>query len=181
MNQEEFIRLRQQIIDEENQFYINHPDVGAWVRLKRMIYRVIVIYWIVHSVLSIAVMIQMQNVQFVMVGMEILKLFIQLLILTVVISPKGGWKPNLFLYFYFATNLYFLIRNGALILATLPYILIAPSYSLLVVMEATVPFLLLGIAIFYTVPAKHRRLSELSEANRQSMAQKMQQLTRNYK
>lgn len=104
MDKEEFKRLRQQLIDQEKQYYSENPDIGALVKTKRIIRRVVSIFWVLHSVLTLLVMLQMHTLTGFGVGLEIFKLLFQLLILNAVLSPEIGWRVHLLMYLYAAAN-----------------------------------------------------------------------------
>ena len=60
MDQKEQIQQQRQMITEQRRlFYEENPDLARWVKNKRVIRNIILIYWVLHTVFTIIVMLQM--------------------------------------------------------------------------------------------------------------------------
>lgn len=162
MANEEFARQKQQFLQQKEQFYRENPMVGKWVKTKRLLWRIMAVYLIVHSALSVIVMIQTQD--YGAITFEVLRCMFGLLWSGAFISPEGGWRFSIMLYLSAAYNVGMLVKNASLMAESLPYLAWMPALGVLYVMEVLAPFLLLALAIYLTAFPKHRALSEQVEA-----------------
>lgn len=161
IDQQEFQRQRQELLDKKAQLFQNNPQIAKWVKTRTILWRVVAIYWILHSVFSCIVF--LQSGSFRDIVMEIIKLLFQLLILYASMNPEGGWRINLILYLWSGTNFFLVISSTGVFMETLSYVVYMPLLGVLMLMEILVPFLLLGSAIYLTAIPKHRALSEQTE------------------
>lgn len=163
MDNQEYKRQRQQLLEEEKRLYEAEPEVYGWVKTKEMIFKCIAGYWIVHAILAIITVVQIQSDA--NAGMEIVKLLFQIFWIYVIISPKGTWRLNAVFYFLALANLglnmttYFENLQGHLG----EMFIQMPVMGVIFVMEMLVPFLFLAAACYLTLPKKHRILSERAE------------------
>ena len=176
MDNQAFKEQRSQIMAEIEQFYVENPEVGNLVHKKRLLRRIVVIFWVLHTVFSLLLMAQIQTLDGMEAAKEIFKLLFQLLWLFAFMSPEGGWRIHLILYFWSLANFGMLFMNYSDMIATLPYVATMPLLGVVMFMEVVVPFLLLGVALYFTLPASHRCLSEEAEMNRKAASEKMRQL-----
>ena len=59
MDQKEQIQKQRQMISEQRRlFYEENPDLARWVKNKRGIRNIILIYWVLHTIFTIIVMLQ---------------------------------------------------------------------------------------------------------------------------
>lgn len=159
MDQKEQIQQqRQMMVEQRRQFYEENPDLARWVKNKRIIRNSILIYWVLHTALTIIVMLQMESSGSIV--LEIVKLLFQMLWICVFVSPEGSWRFSLILYFWALGNLGMLLQHGSDIMDSLAYISYQPLYGIVLLMEVMVPFLFLAIAIYLTALPKNRELSE---------------------
>lgn len=159
MDQKEQIQQQRQMIAERRRlFYEENPDLAKWVKNKRVIRNIILIYWVLHTILTILVMLQMGSSGSIV--LEIVKLLFQMLWICVFINPEGSWRFSLILYLWALGNFVMLLQQGADIMDSLAYIPYQPLYGIILIMEVMVPFLFLAIAIYLTALPKNRELSE---------------------
>lgn len=179
MDKQEYKQQRRQLSEEEKKLYEAEPEVNGWVKTKQVIFRCIAGYWIVHAILTIIVMIQMQSAS--NIGMEVAKLLFQLFWIYVCISPKGTWRVSAVFYFFALYNLGINMMNYYKNLQGYVAELFTqmPVLGAMFVMEMLVPFLFLGVACYLTLPKKHRMLSEQAEAIRKNFVEEIK--TRNDK
>lgn len=176
MDKQELERQRGQILAERQQFYSNHPELADWVKKRKIIRNILLIYWILHSVISFILMMQMQTMDGI--GMEVFKLLIQLFWLFLFLNPEGSWKINLIVYIWAVSNFALLLMNASNMLDTIQYIPYMPLLGVVMLMEFLVPFLLLGVALYLTAVPKHRAMSEEVEDMLKGTMQKMKDMTR---
>ena len=159
MDQNEQIQQqRQKIVEQRRLFYEENPDLAKWVKNKRVIRNIILIYWVLHTVLTIIFMLQIgSSGGFVF---EIVKLLFQMLWICVFVNPEGSWRFSLVLYVWALGNFAVLLQRGEDIMNSLAHISYQPLYGIILVMEAMVPFLFLAVAIYLTALPKNRELSE---------------------
>ena len=105
--------------------------------------------------------------------MEVFKLMMQLFWISVFLNPEGGWKMNIIFYVWALSNFGLLVMNASDMIDMLPYVPQKPLLGVIMFMEAVIPFLLLALALYLTVPAKHRAMSEQSENFAKETVQKM--------
>ena len=159
MDQKEQIQKQRQMIAEQRRlFYEENPDLARWVKNKRVIRNIILIYWVLHTVFTIIVMLQMGSSGSIV--LEIVKLLFQMLWICVFVNPEGSWRFSLILYLWALGNFVMLLQQGADIMDSLAYISYQPLYGIILIMEVMVPFLFLAIAIYLTALPKNRELSE---------------------
>ena len=159
MDQKEQIQqMRQMAVEQRRQFYEENPDLARWVKTKRVIRNIILIYWVLHTVLTIIVMLQMGSSGRIV--LEIAKLLFQMLWICAFINPEGSWRFSLILYLWALGNFVMLLQQGTNIMNSLAYISYQPLYGIILIMEALVPFLFLVTAIYLTALPKNRELSE---------------------
>ena len=159
MDQKEQIQQQRQMIAEQRRlFYEENPDLARWVKMKRMIRNIILIYWVLHAVLTIIFMLQMGSPG--SIALEIAKLLFQMLWICVFVNPEGSWRFSLILYAWALGNFAMLLQHGEDIVNSLAYIFYQPLYGIILIMEAMVPFLFLVIAIYLTALPKNREFSE---------------------
>lgn len=173
MTKQEREMQRTQMLAEREQFYRNYPEISRWVKTRRTLRNLLLAFWILHTVLSLILFAQMQALD--NVNMEVFKLVMQLFWLCVFLNPEGGWKMNLIVYVWALTNFGLLAMNASDMLETLPYLSQMPLLGVVMFMEALIPFLLLALALYLTVPAKHRAMSEQLENRAKETMQKMKQ------
>ena len=155
MDKKEFLRQRQQILDE---CYRKDPEVAVWVRTKRILWRITAGYFILHMVLDILLRMQMQTYEGL--GREIFKLLFQLFWLFISINPERSWRISTLLYLFAVVNFSMLFLSGESMLNSLPYISAMPLLGAIMFMELLLPLLLLALAIYLTAFPKSRELSE---------------------
>lgn len=174
MDKQELERQRKQILAEKEQFYRNNPELSNWVKMRKVLRNILLIYWIMHSVFSFVLMMQIQVMDGI--GMEIFKLLIQLLWICAFLNPEGGWRMNIIVYVWAVSNFVLFIRGASFVFEALPYM--PWLYLVVVSMEVLAPFLLLGIALYLTAFPKHRAMSEQVEDMMKDVMLKMKNLTR---
>lgn len=161
---------RQEILQRRAQFFINNPELAAWMKTKKMIYRFLAGYLILHTVLSIVVMALSEILTGRDFGIGIAKCLFGLfwLYLFTNTSGTGSWRLHVMLYVSAVGNLMTVLNNRAIIrsvILTLPQM--QPGYMLLyvlLVMEILYPALLFIIATYLMAFRKHREWSEQVEA-----------------
>lgn len=169
MDKAEYDMLRRQALAEREQFYKTNPDVAAWVKRKSLLFKVVAGYWVVHGALQAALMMQMDSMDGF--GTEIFKLLFQLFWIWVFMAPEGGWRQSVILYFSALMNFAILLQYPGGIASILDCITEMSLLGVVMLMEALVPLLLLGIAIYLTAIPKHRELSERAEAVRKTVTE----------
>lgn len=174
MTKEEQASLKQQFLEERKQAYDAEPEVKIWIEKKRMIFRLMALYWIIHAVLSSIALYQM-GAGFHPLTDVFAPLF-QIFWLYVFISPNGTWRINMVLYFWALYNLMMNFSNYMRNLqGYLPEMIAqTPVLGAVFGMEVLVPFLFLAIAFYLTLPRSHREWSERAE-------QIQKELTANFK
>lgn len=165
MDKAEFKRKRQEILQRQEQFLEENPEIGRFVRMKKIFWRILMGIIILHFIITICLMVLMPGFSAYDIGMEVFKLPFMLLWLFVFMSPRGDWRLNLMLYVSAAVNFGLVVQNRELmldVLTNLPY-LSMPSgllYAVVMFLEVLLPFVLLGVALYLTVPMKHRVIAE---------------------
>lgn len=175
MDKTEYENLRRETLEKQEQYLRENPEIGAWVRKKKLLLRFLQGYWILHFMLYLLIMVQQQSLTWSLVGMEIFKLLFQLLWMLIWVNPRGRWQLGVMLYVSAAFNLALLMQQGQMLLKTIHYLLSMPFLSMLIygalmLLEVLVPFLLLGIAVYLTAPKKHREWSDQAWAMYSSTA-----------
>lgn len=155
---EQLLQQRQIIVEKRRLFYEENPDLAKWVKNKRIIRNIILIYWVLHTVFTIIVMLQMGSSGRIVI--EIAKLLFQMLWIYTFVYPEGSWRFSIILYFWALGNFGMLMMHGTDIMDSLAYIFYQPLYGIVLIMEVMAPFLLLAIAIYLTALPKNRVLSE---------------------
>lgn len=179
MDKAEFERQRQSILQEQEQFLVDNPEIGKWVKTKKILFRFLAGYYTIHTVISIAIMAMQQSLTVMEAVKYIVFLLFQLLWMAAFMNPRGGWRINLILYIAAAYNFYLLISNGAIMIETVSYLPYVPLsvaliYGILILMETLFPFILLAVAIYLTAFRNHREWSEQAEAMYKETAQVLQ-------
>lgn len=169
MDKTEFEKKRQEVLLRQKQFLEENPTIGAWVKTKKILFRFLAVYIMLHTAVSMGIMAWMRNLTVGAAGVEIVKLLFMLLWLKLFLNDRGGWRLNIMLYVSAAYNFMTLIQNKDLLLGVienLSFMPLVPAllYVILMAMETLLPVLLLAIAIYLTVPGKHREWSEQAEA-----------------
>lgn len=164
---------RQKALEYRAQFLRENPEIESWIKKRKTLLLIVVIYWILHTVISLIVMVQMQSLTGTQALGEIVKLLFQLLWLWVFMNPQGGWRFNLILYFWGLANLATLLAQLGDVLGSLPYISQMPLLGVLMIMEILVPFLLFGAAIYLTAIPNHRKMSEQIETVGKQIAEQL--------
>ena len=169
MDKIEFEKKRQEVLLRQSQFLEENPEIGAWVKTKKILFRFLAVYIMLHAAVSIGIMVWLKNLTVGAAGVEIIKLLFMLLWLKLFLNERGGWRLNVMLYVSAAYNFITLIQNKDLVLGVieyLPFMSLVPAllYAILIAMETLIPIVLLAIAIYLTVPRKHREWSEQAEA-----------------
>lgn len=179
MDKAEFERKRQSILQEQEQFLADNPEIGRWVKTKKILFRFLAGYWILHTAISIIIMAMQQSLTVMEAAKAVFLLLFQLLWMGAFMNSRGGWRINLILYAAAACNFYLLISNGAIMMETVSYLPDIPlplalAYGMLMLMETLVPFILLAIAIYLTAFRSHREWSEQAEAMYKETMQALQ-------
>lgn len=174
MRKQEREMQRRQITAEREQFYRNYPEIAEWVKTKRMLRNIIMIYWILHSVFSLLLFAQMQATDDM--STEVARLVIQLFWLCVFLNPEGGWKMNIIVYVWALTNFGLLVMNASAMIETMAYIRDMPLLGVVMLMETLTPFLLLSLALYLTAVPKHRAMSQQLENFAKETMQKMKKM-----
>lgn len=169
MDKTEFEKKRQEVLLRQKQFLEENPTIGAWVKTKKILFRFLAVYIMLHTAVSIGIMVWLKNFTVGAAGVEIVKLLFMLLWLKLFLNDRGGWRLNIMLYVSAAYNFMTLVQNKNLLLGVIEYLPFMPPvpallYIILMIMEALLPILLLVIAIYLTVPGKHREWSEQAES-----------------
>lgn len=169
---------RQEILQRRARFFIDNPELAAWMKTKKMIYRFLAGYLILHTVLSIVVMALSETLTGKYFAMDIAKCLFGLfwLYLFTNTSGTGSWRLHVMLYVSAVGNLMTVLNNSDIvrgILLALPQM--QPGYMLLygtlMVMEILYPALLFIIATYLMAFRKHREWSEQVEAMYKSSIQ----------
>ena len=109
MNKEQYANWKQQFLEDKRKAYEAEPGVYNLIKMKRLFWRILAVYWVVHFVLSAIVSIQMHtDMNYVL---EIAKTLFQIFWIYVFISPEGTWRINIMLYVSAAYNLMMIITN----------------------------------------------------------------------
>lgn len=163
MDKEEQKILKQRFLEEKEQAYEAEPEVKNWIKKKKIIFRILAAYWIVHAVLSTIALQQMGEGFRVM--MDVLRPLFQIFWLYVFVSPNGTWRINTVLYFWALYNLAMNLNNYTRNLqGYLPELVQQmPVMGVIFGMELLVPVLFLAAACYLTIPRAHRELSERAE------------------
>ncbi len=164
MTKQEREMQRSQLLLEKELFYKNHPEVSRWVKTKRLLRNLLMAFWVLHAVFSLIFFTQMELLD--SGNMEVFKLMMQLFWISVFLNPEGGWKMNIIFYVWALSNFGLLVMNASDMIEM-------PLLGVIMFMEAVIPFLLLALALYLTVPAKHRAMSEQSENFAKETVQKM--------
>lgn len=178
MDKVEYENLRRETLEKQAQYLRDNSEIGAWVKTRKMLLRFLQGYWILHFVLSMVIMALQHSLTGGVAGVEIFKLLFQLFWMFIFVNPRGNWRLGIMLYVSAVFNFMLLIQNGKMVLELFSYLPALPVlsmllYGLLIAMEVLAPFLLLVIAIYLTVPKKHREWSERAEVMYKSTAQEL--------
>ena len=179
MDKNEYKKQRQITLQKQEQFLIDNPEIGKWVKMKKLLFRLLAGYWIFHTVISIIIMAMQQMLTVSEITRTVFILLFQLMWMAVFMNPRGGWRISLILYFSAVYNLFKLAQNGAIMLETASYLPNMPStvalaYGILMLTEVLVPFLLLAAAIYLTAFSNHREWSERAEEMYKETFQELQ-------
>lgn len=122
MDKEEYKRQRQIILQQQEQFLIENPEIGRWVKNKKILFRFFAGYWSFHTIISIIIMAMQQMLTVSEITKTVFMLLFQLMWLAVFMNPRGGWRISQILYFSAVYNLFKLAQNGAIMLETASYL-----------------------------------------------------------
>lgn len=165
LKKQEVASAQERANQSREQFYRDNPELGQWLKRKKAVLLMLVIYWILHTVFSMIYMVQVHDLTNKDAVITVVRLLFQVFWLYVFMNPQGGWRINIILYFWALLNLGMLLTNiSAMINNALPHVSRFPVLGIIMLMETLVPFLLLGVAVYLTVPPKHRMMSEQIEA-----------------
>lgn len=167
MDKAEFIRKRQEILERQAQFLEERPEIGRLVRMKKIFLRVLMGIIILHFIFSICIMVSMQGFTAFDIGSEVFKLPFMLLWVFLFLNPRGSWTWNLMLYVSAVVNFGLVVQNREVmlgVLTNLSYLAIHSRvlYAAIMFLEVLLPFVLLGFALYLTVPMKHRVMAEVA-------------------
>lgn len=164
MTKEQFAEYKQQFLERKRKAYEAEPEVAKLVKTKRLLWRILAVCWVVHCMLTIIVTIQMQADTNIF--LEIIKTLFQVFWLFVFINPEGTWRLNVMLYISAGYNLLMIVNEYQRSLKDILPQLIQrmPVFGLIFLMETLLPFLLLGIAFYLTLPKAHREQAERAQA-----------------
>ena len=201
MDHQEQVRQQRQIIDEQRRrYYEMNPDVARWIKRKRVIRNIALIYCALHTIITIILMLMMEPSG--SIGMEAAKLLFQMLWICVFINPEGSWRFSLILYLWALTNFAMAIKYIVDIADTAAYIfwsmanfvsvlssatvttsaIMDVSYLLLygavLIMELLAPLLFLVAAVYLTAFPMHREWSERASEFQKQMTESIKQLGR---
>ena len=160
MSKEQYANWKQQFLEDKRKAYEAEPGVYNLVKTKRLFWRILAVYWAVHFVLSTVASMQMQvEMNYLL---EIVKTLFQIFWLYVFISPEGSWRINVMLYVAAGYNLVLCINiyQQSLQGILLQVFQQLPILGLTFLMGVLVPFLLLGMALYLTLPKSHREQAE---------------------
>lgn len=163
MDKEQYANWKQQFLDDKRKAYEAEPGVNNLIKMKRLFWRILAFFWVVHSVLSTIASLQMQmHINYVV---QIARPLFQIFWLYVFISPEGSWRINIMLYVSAAYNLVMAITTYQ---RSLQGILLQvfrelPVLGLTFLMEVLIPFLFLGVAFYLTLPKSHREQAERAQ------------------
>lgn len=160
MSKEQYANWKQQFLEDKRKAYEAEPGVYDLVKTKRLFWRILAVYWAVHFVLSTVASMQMQvEMNYLL---EIAKTLFQIFWLYVFISPEGSWRINVMLYVSAGYNLVLCINiyHQSLQGILLQVFQQLPILGLTFLMGMLVPFLLLGMALYLTLPKSHREQAE---------------------
>lgn len=174
INKEEFEEQKRQVLEEQKRFLEDNPELGRWVGRKKLLRRLLMGWMLVHFIFVLIIMSRTDALQGAAVGTEVVKLLFSLLWIAVFLNPAGGWKMNLIVYVWAASNFAVLITNWDIYKDFALYFSLMPVISISMLMEILVPFLLLLIAVYLTAIPKHRDYSQQVEQNYKETMQKMQ-------
>lgn len=176
MDNQEIARRQRQVLEEQRQLLAKeNPEVANWIKTKKVIRNVLLLYLALHTVFTIIVMLQAETSG--SIAMEIFKLLFQMMWLCVFVNPEGSWKLSLIVYFWALANLAILLQAAGDLIGSLPYIFVLPAYGIVVIMEILAPFLFLVVAIYLTAFPKHRNWSEQAKMFRDKMASLMKNIS----
>lgn len=163
MTKEQYADFKRQFLEEKQEAYEAEPDVYRLIKTKRLFWRILAVYFSVHCALTVIVSIQMHlDTNYLM---EIAKTLFQIFWLYVFISPEGTWRLNIMLYLSAAYNLITFINQSCRSLQDFfpQFIQEMPIFGILFFMEALLPFLFFGTALYLTLPSAHRKQAERAQ------------------
>lgn len=166
--------FREKIIEEHRQYYMENPEVESWVNRKRALRIAVLIFWALHS--GLAMFLMAQSAESTGIAREAASLLFQLFLLFGFMNPEGSWRINIVLYLWAMGEFFVLARDFGAIVESFPIVLFMPMLAAVELMEILTPFLLLGAAMYLTLPASHRRLSEEVEMHNKDVSDRMRQL-----
>ena len=115
--------------------------------IKKIFLWFLLIYLLVHFVLSVWIMILQRSVTAFAVGVDIVKMLFQMFLLGLVLNHMGIWRQNFLLYVMAEYLSCLSVASGM-------------AYRALMWMEVIYPLILLVMALWLTVPRRNRELSE---------------------
>ncbi len=169
---EQYANMQRQLMEKKERILEKEPEVKRWLKLKKTILKVFAAYMVIHAVVSVIAMLQLQmHINYVA---QIFTLLFQLLWLAVFINPEASWQPNIMLFVSAAFNALqaFRILNGysqTQMIYLMQDLVGKPAFGIMILMELLVPFLFLGLGCYLTLPKAHRELSERVQAINKSL------------
>lgn len=136
MTKEQYADYKQQFLEKKRKAYEAEPEVAKLIKTKRLLWRILAVYWVVHCMLTIIVSIQMQADTNIFI--EIIKTLFQAFWLFVFINPQGTWRLNVMLYISAGYNMLTIITEYQRSLGDILPQLIQqmPVFGLIFLMEA---------------------------------------------
>lgn len=169
---EQYASMQRQLMEKKERMLEKEPEVKRWHKRKKIILKVFAAYMVIHAVVSVIAMMQMQ--MHINYAAQIFTLLFQLFWLVIFINPEASWQPNIMLFVSAAFNALqaFQILNGysqTQMAYVMKNLVRKPALGIMILMELLVPFLFLGLGCYLTLPKAHRELSERVQAINKSL------------
>lgn len=167
MDKAEYLRIRKEILLRQAQIFEEKPEIGRYVKVKKLALWVLAGIIGFHGVVEIWLMFLVPGFSSYDVGKGIIKVLFLIAMLFVLLNQQGSWRRILILYAYAALNFGMLVqyREGVLdVIANLKYMSMpmGPLYAVMILMEVLLPFVLLAFALYLTVPLKHQVIADVA-------------------
>lgn len=165
MEREEYKSVRDRALEEQKQYFLENAEPRRFAMIKKIFLWFLLIYLLVHFVLSVWIMILQGSVTAFAVGVDIVKMLFQMFLLGLVLNHMGIWRQNFLLYVMAAYDFAALLRNSKAMEELAEYlsclsVASGMAYRALMWMEVIYPLILLVMALWLTVPRRNRELSE---------------------
>lgn len=161
MTKEELQEKQKAVIEEYNQSIEANPDVKKWISTKRKLTLIAIIYVVAYYIIEYLAYTSVNSE--ISIGRLVVRAIIAVGWFVLFLIPNANWKANLIFYVSAAYNFLSLIKILTGNIDVGAYFSNGPFLAIFFVMSVAMPFLILALACWLTIPKKNRELSDKAQ------------------